>query len=220
VGDWSWWVCGGKGARGGAGTEDRTDFASESGMPGGESGLGGNGDQAVEGVGSLEIEIQFELEAEGLNNFDDMEQSRPMSRKDVIGKRVRCVFQSDVSCDAEAEFQEREIVIELETGLRFALRQETEVLDPVTGLARVHSYPGTAGLYRELDSSSDLNLNSPIKAMIQPYGYKFVCGIVLENGFVLIEGFSMQGNGVLFMKPCSETMAEMQKLELPVLKAG
>jgi hypothetical protein len=113
------------------------------------------------------------------------------------------------------EFQEREIVIELESGLRFSLERSTEVLDPLTGFGLIYPYPKTEGLYIEIDARSNANLDSPVKRIMRPYGYIFNCGLVLENDFIIIDGFAMTGNGALFMRIDQETMALMEPFELP-----
>ncbi len=153
---------------------------------------------------------------EGDSEFNEsMEQGRAIKRGDVIGKRIRFVLQRDLLYHDKEEYQEREIIVELESGLRFSLDGQAEVLDAATGFGLIFPYAGKDGLYCEIDARSDANLSSPIEKMIRPYGYRFSCGVVLGNGFILIGGFDIAGNGALFMRPCPETMALMEPFELP-----
>ena len=144
-----------------------------------------------------------------------MEQSKPITREEVIGKHVSFVLQCDLPYDKKDDYQDRLIIIELESGLRFSLERQTEVLDKETGFGFIYPYVASRGLYREMDSQRDANLRSPIKAMFLPFGWKFGCGVLLENGFVIYPGFGQQENGVLFLASDPQLLSSMPAFELP-----
>src|SRR4051812_47180185 len=65
---------------------------------------------------------------------ETMKQKTPIIRTDVIGKRIRFILQRDLPYNKEQEFQERHVIIELESGLRFGLQQDDEIIDARTGV--------------------------------------------------------------------------------------
>jgi hypothetical protein len=144
-----------------------------------------------------------------------MEQSKPITREEVIGKRVKFVLQLDLPYDKKEDYQDRLIIIELESGLRFLLVDEKEVLDKETGFGIIYPYVGSRGLYCEIDSQSNANLRSPIKGLFLPSGWIYGTGVLLENGFIIYTGFGMQENGVLFHASHPENPSEMVAFELP-----
>jgi hypothetical protein len=103
----------------------------------------------------------------------------------------------------------------LESGLRFALERESEIIDPLTNYGLIYPYLAVEnGMFGkiagniiwkfklELDTSINRNLDSPIQAVFLPDGRKYFCGLLLENGFVMCDGFPLWGGNVLsFYKP-------------------
>ena len=140
---------------------------------------------------------------------------QPLSKSQVIGKRVRSVLYYDLPFDKQAQFQPRLTVVELESGLRFMLQQDTPIVDPVTHLGHIFSCPGSEQLHCVLDSSKDQNLASPIESAISPYGWDYEFGLLLENGFALHSGFSSWDNGLLFYLPDAHTLLSLHRFELP-----
>jgi len=141
------------------------------------------------------------------------ERRKPITREDVLGKRIRRVFHVDLP--RTEKFQPRSIVIELESGLRFSLEQDSKVVDPVSGLGVLFPYPNSKGLNPVLEAAHEPNLDSPVKAMVTPYGWEYDCGVRLENGYVIHDGFSDWDNGVVFYLPDAETKAALVEFDLP-----
>lgn len=144
-----------------------------------------------------------------------MEAEHLIYREDVIGKRIKRVSHFNLPFDPEGEFQERLIIVELETGLRFSLQKETNVLDPVSGLALIYSYEEQKELELVVDIKSEPNLESFIKSIALPYGWDNRVALILENGFVMHDGFSMWDNGVVFYVPTPPVEESMAEIELP-----
>lgn len=147
-----------------------------------------------------------------------MEAKKLIYRDEIIGKRISRVFHFNVRYDREKEFQERLIVVELETGLRFAIQSENDVLDPVSGMALIYPSLDTSlelDVELSLPDESEKNFNSPIRSIVLPYGWTNSIGLILENGFCLHDGFSMWGNSANFylLDLPSEDMAE---IDLPI----
>ncbi len=139
----------------------------------------------------------------------------PLRREDVIGRLINSVGHFDLPYDNEKRFQERLIIVELESGLRFALQQASEIVDPKLNAGRIYPFLLTAPLTPFVDGQTDPNLRSPVNALTLPYGWQCSCGVVLINGFVLHDGFSSWGNGALFYKPDQQTRLAMLDFELP-----
>ena len=50
-----------------------------------------------------------------------------VTQKDILGARIRRVYEIDLSFDKSNDFQERIIVVELESGLRIPLQQDQNI---------------------------------------------------------------------------------------------
>ena len=144
-----------------------------------------------------------------------MQYNIPIKRDEVIGKRINCIWQFDLPYDVEKEYLERLIAIELESGLRISLDADTEVPDTKTGFGLIYPYVASTVFYPEIDARRNVNLNSPVKAMFLPYGWKFSIGFLLENGFVIHNAINMTENLASLYKPGAGTMASMRIFELP-----
>lgn len=108
----------------------------------------------------LPIQAEMLFNRSKLLVINSMKENVPITRAEVIGKCVRCILQRD----REKAYQEREIVVELESGLRFSLEsRDKEVLDSATGLGFIYPYLGSKKLYCEISASSNAELRSPIK---------------------------------------------------------
>jgi hypothetical protein len=118
-----------------------------------------------------------------------------IKRDDVIGQKINQVFHVDLPYKEKDRFQERLIVIELETGLQFTLEQELEILDANSQDGMIYSYTKNEKMTLVLNRNTEKNLNSPIKETVIPYTWTYNFGLVLENGFVLHDGFSSWENG-------------------------
>lgn len=128
---------------------------------------------------------------------------------EIMGKRVRSVSKLNKELVGEDQWFCL-FVLELESGLRFTLERESEVINPLTNYGLIYPYltaeNGMFGktasniIYEfklELDTSINPNLDSPIQAVFLPAGAKYFCGLVLENGFVMRDSFPLWGGNVL-----------------------
>src|ERR1044072_2202403 len=143
-----------------------------------------------------------------------MAEAKPLAKSEIIGRRVAHVFHVDLRYDAERQFQSRLIVVELDNGLLFALEQRQIIIDPGSNVGSIFPYPDAKPTKIALDPATEKNLQSPIKDVIQPYGWDRQFGLLLENGFVLHDGFSSWDNGVLLYHPGPEEEGELKPFNL------
>jgi hypothetical protein len=135
-----------------------------------------------------------------------------IKKHEIIGERVRSVFRLNLELEENNQFCL--FVIELESGLRFALERESGVIDPLTNYGLIYPYLSVEtdmfGIKAsniiwefklELDTSINPNLDRPIQAVFLPNGAEYFCGLALENGFVMCDGFFPGGNVLAFHKP-------------------
>lgn len=136
-----------------------------------------------------------------------------IKKHEIIGKRVRSVIRINEETLKGDQFCL--FVIEIESGLRFTLEREAEIIDPLTNYGLIYPYLAVEkGMFwkmacdiiwkckLELDSSINPNLDSPIQAMFLPHGAKYLCGLLLENGFIMCDGFPLGGgNALAFFNP-------------------
>lgn len=143
-----------------------------------------------------------------------MENRKAIKRHEIIGKLVRSIFHVDLPFDKEQQYQNRLIVVELESGLRFSLQQGAEILDPISGVGFVYPYVESAKMNLVLESSREPNLVSPIQTLVLPYGWKDEFGLVLENGFALHSSFSDGENIAQFYHPDARTKSSLVQFDL------
>ena len=144
-----------------------------------------------------------------------MNRTTPLKKSYIIGKQILSVSHIDLRYDNDKNFQERLILIELESGLRFTLQQESNIIDTVSKVSRIYPYSNSNPQVVVLRSDAESNLRSPIKALAIPFGWKDSCAVILQNGFALYDGFSSRDNGVLFVRPAPETRASLVEFHLP-----
>ena len=144
-----------------------------------------------------------------------MAEAEPLTKSEIIGRRVGHVFHVDLKYDVERQFQSRFIVVELNNGLLFQLEQRQIIIDPASNVGLLFPYSGAKPTNIALDPAVEKNLQSPIRHVLQPYGWDRQFGLLLENGFVLHDGFSSWDNGVLFYHPGPEEEDELKPFDLP-----
>ena len=141
-------------------------------------------------------------------------ETQKIKKVDVIGKRIRSVYHLKLPYDQKEKYQGRLIIVELDSGLRFSLRQEHRVINEQTGKVSISRYAGTAGLEVVIDSDAEAHVGSPIKTVIIPYEWEFSFGLLLENGYVLHDGFGESDNGALFYLPSPETRVKLVLIDI------
>jgi hypothetical protein len=139
----------------------------------------------------------------------------PIKKREIIGGRIRRVCHVNLPKDPEEDFQERLIVVEMESGLKFTLQQESKITDPQTGKGLVFPDSGQLKLETVIDSSEKGDLNSPVASLVFPYGWTNSLGVLLENSFAMYDGFSDWDNGVLFHRVGDETRSNLVPFDLP-----
>lgn len=144
-----------------------------------------------------------------------MESRTPIIKEQIIGKLIAFVHHVDLPYDAKERFQQRLIVIELQSGLRFALQQGEDVFHKDSRLGIIYPHTDILGLQAVLTFETDPNLRSPIRSLFIPFRWKDSPGVALENGFVLHDGFSERDNAVSFYKPGLQTIPNLVEFDLP-----
>ena len=176
----------------------------------------------------------------------------PIRKDEIIGKHIKNVFEIDLPYDAKEKWQQRIIVVELESGLKLSLEQQPKIVDLASNMAFVYPFsdPLIAGpvrkalpsgmivsrfkdavtgrvtvprkfnesgspiIYSVITPSEDPHLGSPIQTLALGFGY--LCSLILENNFVLFEGFSDWDNGVMFYECGLSDRSDFTPFNLPV----
>lgn len=138
---------------------------------------------------------------------------RLLTRNDILGARIRRVF--EIPLPVDGDFQPNHIIAELDSGLQIPFQQEQEIaLDP-SKPARLAGSDKPILAEPTLDQEKNPELNSPIVGVFLPWGWDYSLGILLQNGFVLHEGFSLYSNGVMLYHPAESTSSAFIPLILP-----
>jgi len=109
-------------------------------------------------------------------------------KREIIGARIRRVCYLNLPKGPEGDFQERLIVVEMESGLKFTLEQENAIVDPQTGKGLIYPYSGSTTFEVVVDSAKDPNLNSPVHSVVLTHGWKNCVGIILTKSHLINSG--------------------------------
>ena len=142
-----------------------------------------------------------------------MKLARPILRSEIIGHRVSGVYELDLR--VVEDFQERAIIVELESGLRFSIRSESAIVDSATGLALIFPWGGSDAGTSVSPRENKEALRSPITDVFSPYEWEHSLGLMLENRWVLHEGFSMTDNGTMLYQPDFKSIEHFIPLKMP-----
>lgn len=137
-----------------------------------------------------------------------------MKVSEMIGEKIRVVFHKDL--DLKDGFQERLIIIDLSSGVKVSLQQEMAIFSGAERTGRIAIWgrdQNTESLQRQIDIASEANLDSKITRLFIPYRWNDSLGVMLENGYVLHDGFSEHDNGILFYKPDEQTLKAFRFLD-------
>jgi hypothetical protein len=139
----------------------------------------------------------------------------PIRKPEIIGRHIKFVFEVDLPFDVERQFQPRIIVLELDSGLRFALQQETQIQADAPNVRLLFPYEHPLDLRPTLSADLEQKLASPINCVFVPYGWKDQCGVMLENGVVLHDGYSDWDNGIVYYDSRTLAKTSLRRFELP-----
>lgn len=165
------------------------------------------------GKSTINVAVLWTFSRTALFLDTHMQRDNLLKNEDVIGKFIRRVCHVDLP--AKDDFQERLIIVEMESGVRFNVLQDHQIFDRATNLGVVYKYFGDeCALKPVFERGSNKDLESPVRTMIIPYEAKYRCGVILENGFALYEGFSMWDSGAIFHLPDSSTKESLMEFRL------
>lgn len=149
-----------------------------------------------------------------LTSFNNME--KYIAQDEIIGVRILQVKHVHLRYYGEHRYEERLVVVRLESGLQFSLQQDISSLSNTgAGFVRIYPYTGCEAGDVAFDSHSDRNLDSPITRVVREYESEFEFALVLENGFVLHNGYSLWGNSADLDKNMPEFESNFEDLNLP-----
>lgn len=121
----------------------------------------------------------------------------------------------EIPLPQDEDFQPRAIVVKLDSGLQIPLQQEQEIAVDPSKPAKIAGSNKPILVEPTLDQEKNPELNSPIAGVFLPWGWEHSLGVLLKNGFVLHEGFSLYSNGVMLYHPAESTSSDFIPLILP-----
>ena len=140
-----------------------------------------------------------------------MHTPRTLTNAQLIGRRIRAVYERDLEYVKKYRFQPRLIIVELTCGFQFFLHQY-----PDTPESQLKNKDICQTDKMVLDADIKPELSSPIKEVVRPYDAPYDIGWLLENGYALHNGFSEWDNSVDFYLADEADMRELKSVELPL----